>query len=984
MPSKKTDSSTPKKPATKKAPAAKKPAAPKKAPAAKKTAARKTKPDESTAITAKPIREPYTGPRSGTLVIVESPAKAKTIEKYLGSGYRVRASYGHVRDLPVSGKLRGEEVVGITIGDDWRLRYQVIERTDKGGKGRRSTQDIIDELRRESDKAEMVYLATDPDREGESIAWHIEEELQLDPDRTKRITFNEITKKAVQDAIRSARSIDQNLVDAQEARRAMDRIVGYPLSNLLSKKITRGLSAGRVQSVAVRVVVDREREIEAFKTEEYWRITALLAVPTGPKSLDGFVFPSKVLAKKKGAATANAVKLTDEQRADDPEGAESSDISENDSPETAEKAEKTPAQKIPNGSFVAELTHWQGKEFNASTEEATDTVYSQLNSAAYSIIKVEQKDRNDNAPPPFTTSSLQQQASIRLRMSAQRTMQTAQKLYEGVTLGADGLTALITYMRTDSTRVSDDALRMVRSHIEENYGSKYLPEKANFFKSGKSAQEAHEAIRPTDLTFTPARVANYLDSDQLRLYTLIYNRFVASQMTPAVVAVTNVEIQAGEGLFKAKGSIEKFDGYRKIWPAGKQEDVMLPLLAERMALTKLGLSSSQHFTQPPSRYNEASLVKMLEKEGIGRPSTYATIISTITKKGYVDLDNRRFKATELGKTVTDLLVKGFPSVLDVKFTSHFEEELDEIADGKMNSNSVLNEFWVPFKDALTAADSALPKAKGRETGEPCPRCGKPLVEMYSAKLKGSFVGCSGWNAKDAPCSYIKPREGEPEPVDIKVNCPTCGLPMVQRSSRWGAFLSCTGYKADGTGCNTICNLGENNEVIITCKKTEFPCTKCGKPLLWRKGKSAPYFTCSDSACKTTLEADKTGMAPQAPVDTGILCDKCQSPMVIKKGWRGPFLSCVGYPKCRNAKPLTKELKEKFKDILPAAPAKKQLPQVEVKEECPECGAPLKLCEARGRYFLGCSAWVETKCKGTKPISPELSEKIKAATTPPAS
>lgn len=947
-------------------------ATPKKAAAPRKPAARKPKAEETTAIVAKPKREPYTGPRSGNLIIVESPAKAKTIEKYLGSGYRVRASYGHVRDLPVSGKVRGEEVVGITIGSDWNLRYQIIERTDKGGKGRRSTQDIIDELRSESDKAEMVYLATDPDREGESIAWHIEEELQLDPNRTRRITFNEITKKAVQDALKNARAIDQHLVDAQEARRAMDRVVGYPLSNLLSKKITRGLSAGRVQSVAVRVVVDREREIEAFKTEEYWRINALLSVPTGPKSLVGFTFPAKVLAKKKGAATGPE-KLTDEQRAEDPEGAETSEAEDTET--TGDATAKAPTSKIPAGSFIAELAQWQGKPFASSTEEATDAIYAQLDLASYKITKVEQKDRNDNAQPPFTTSSLQQQASIRLRMSAQRTMQTAQKLYEGVTLGKDGLTALITYMRTDSTRVSDDALKMVREHVENVYGPKYLPAKPNFFKSGKSAQEAHEAIRPTDLSFTPQRVANFLDPDQLRLYTLIYNRFVASQMAAAVVAVTNVEIEAGQGLFKAKGQIEKFDGYRKVWPAGKQEDVMLPALAENMLLNKLGLSATQHFTQPPSRYNEASLVKMLEKEGIGRPSTYATIISTITKKGYVDLDQRRFKATELGKTVTDLLVKGFPSILDVKFTSHFEEELDEIANGKLKSNAVLNEFWAPFKDALTHADTALPKAKGRETGEACPRCNRPLVEMYSAKLKGSFVGCSGWNAKEEPCSYIKPREGEPEPVDIKVNCPTCTLPMVQRSSRWGAFLSCTGYKADGSGCNTICNLGENNEVIITCKKTDFPCPKCTKPLLWRKGKSAPYFTCSDSACKTTLEADKTGLAPQPPMETGINCDKCQSAMVIKKGWRGPFLSCSGYPKCRNAKPLTKELKEKFKDMLPPPPEKKKLPEIDIKDVCPECGSPLKLCEARGRYFLGCSVWAQTKCKGSKQLTPEQQEQL---------
>ncbi len=970
MPSKKPESSAAKKPAAKKAAAPKKPAAPRKKKAA----------GAETAVTAKPMREPYTGPREGTLVIVESPAKAKTIEKYLGGGYRVRASYGHVRDLPVSGKLRGEEVVGITIGDDWRMRYQIIERLDKGGKGRRSTQDIVDELRREADRAEMVYLATDPDREGESIAWHIEEELQLEPERTRRITFNEITKKAVLEAIRGARAIDRHLVDAQEARRAMDRIVGYPLSNLLSKKITRGLSAGRVQSVAVRVVVDREREIEAFKTEEYWRITALLSTPAGPKSPGSFVFPAKVLAKKKGAPTAQA-KPTDEQQAEDPEGADSSDPADGEA-DPAEAGEKAPAKvaapKIPANTFTAELAKWQGKEFNASSEEAADAVYALLNTAAYTITKVEQKDRNDYAQPPFTTSSLQQAASIRLRMSAQRTMQTAQRLYEGVTLGKDGPNALITYMRTDSTRVSDDALKMVRQHVEDIYGPKYLPAKPNFFKSGKSAQEAHEAVRPTDLTFTPQKVAQFLDTDQLRLYTLIYTRFVASQMSPALVAVTNVEIEAGDGLFKAKGQIEKFDGYRKVWPAGKQEDVTLPMLAEKMALNKLGLSATQHFTQPPSRYNEASLVKMLEKEGIGRPSTYATIITTITKKGYVDSDNRRFKATDLGKTVTDMLVKGFPSVLDVKFTSHFEEELDDIANGKMKSDDVLNEFWTPFKTALASAETDLPKAKGRETGEPCPRCGRPLAEMFSAKLKGSFVGCSGWNAKEEPCSYIKPREGEAEPVDIKVDCPVCKLPMVQRSSRWGAFLSCTGYKADGSGCNTICNLGENGEVVVTCKKTEFPCPKCNKPLLWRKGKSAPYFACSDTACKTNLEADASGVVPQPPIETGVVCDKCQSAMVVKKGWRGPFLSCVGYPKCRNAKPLTKELKEKFKDLLPPPATKKQLPSIEIKDTCPECGSPLKLCEARGRYFLGCSAWSQTKCKGSKQLTPAQEEQLKAA------
>jgi DNA topoisomerase I len=954
-----------KKPVAKKAPAKKAPA--KKA--AGKGAKAKNASDSTAVTAAKPPRaSEYTGPRSGNLIIVESPAKAKTIEKYLGSGYRVRASYGHVRDLPVSGKVRGEEVVGINVATGWQLRYQVIDRADKGGKNRRSTQDILDELKREADKAEMIYLATDPDREGESIAWHIEDELQLDPKRTKRITFNEITKKAVQDALKGARDIDQNLVAAQEARRALDRAVGYPLSNLLSKKITRGLSAGRVQSVAVKLVVEREREIEAFRTEEYWKITALLTTPTGAKGASPF--PPKVYAKKRGGPkTAEELKQEEDKpdvdtEVEDAEGAPAASVEDAEDKKT-----------IPPGSFVAELAQWQGKEFRTNTEDATDAVYAVLDKAAYTVTKIEQKDRNDYASPPFTTSTLQQQANIRLRMSAQRTMTNAQRLYEGVQVGSDGLVALITYMRTDSTRVSNDALAMVRAYIDNTYGKAYLPDKANTFKSGKSAQEAHEAVRPTDLTFTPEKVRPFLDNDQYRLYKMIFDRFVASQMAPALVAVTNVEITAAQGLFKAKGQIEKFDGYRRVWGAGKQDDVTLPNLTEKLALNKLGLTASQHFTQPPSRYNEASLVKMLEKEGIGRPSTYASILGTITKKGYVDLENRRFTATQLGKTVTDLLVIAVPDVMNVKFTSHFEEELDEISNGKMKYEEVLNEFWDPFKTALQKADTDVPKAKGRDVGEACPKCGRPLVEMFSAKLKGSFIGCSAWNDKEKPCGYIKPRPGEPEPVDVNVDCPTCKSPMVMRSSRWGNFLSCTAYKADGTGCNTVAVM-EADQVVITTKPTEYPCPKCGKTLLWRKGKAAPYFQCSDPGCKNLVDQGKDGK-PVPPIDTGVFCEKCNSPMLVRKSWRGPFLSCASYPKCRNAKPLSAELKEKLKDLLPPPPPKKELPNIEIKDLCPECGSAMKLCEARGRYFLGCTTWAKTKCTGTKQLSPEQTAQLES-------
>src|SRR5262245_26855498 len=636
-------------------PPRKKPAAapvkkPKKAAARKKTPAKKAARPRAASpngsprgvTQAPPARDTYTGPRKGNLIIVESPAKAKTIEKYLGSGFRVRASYGHVRDQPVSGKVKGEDVVGVDIASGWKLRYQVIERSEKGAsRARRSTEDILNELKREADRAEMVYLATDLDREGESIAWHIEEELNAAPKRTRRITLNEITKKAVQDALNNAREIDGNLVAAQEARRALDRVVGYPLSNLLGKKVTRGLSAGRVQSVAVKLVVDREREIEAFKPEEYWKITALLT-PQGLAKLGDFPFPAKVYAKKKGPEPAD-------EKSDEKPDAEQEATENSEGAESAPKAEKVEAPRLPEGSFLAQLAQWQSRPFRSGTEADTDAVYTVLDTAAYTITNVEQEDKLDRPPAPFTTSTLQQQASIRLYMGAQRAMQNAQRLYEGVNLGAEGQVALITYMRTDSTRVSSDAQQMVRAHSDNTYGPRYLPDKPNAYRSGKSAQEAHEAIRPTDLTNTPQRVQPFLDHDQHRLYTLIYNRFVASQMTPAIVAVTNVEIQADRGLFRAKGQIEKFDGYRRVWPAGRQEDVTLPPLAENQKLDKLGLSASQHFTQPPPRYNEASLVKTLEKEGIGRPSTYATILSTITKKGYVEAENRRFKATELGK-----------------------------------------------------------------------------------------------------------------------------------------------------------------------------------------------------------------------------------------------------------------------------------------------------------------------------------------------
>ncbi len=643
------------------------------------------------------------------LVIVESPAKAKTIQKYLGSDFEVAASRGHVRDLPKSR-------FGIDIEAGWVPTYQPL--ADHKG--------VLAELKKHAAKADLVYLAPDPDREGEAIAWHLKEALKLDDDRIRRVTFNEITKRAVQEAFSHAGAIDMDRVMAQEARRFLDRVVGYKLSPLLRKKVARHLSAGRVQSVAVRLIVDREREIQGFKPEEYWKITALLS----PEGTVEYQKTAKSEAKKKGPGKAEA----------------------DDNGET----EEPPAiPEVPQGAFLAELAEWKGQKFSVNNSEDADRIFKTLQDAPYVVAKVEQKDRQEKPSAPFTTSTLQQQANIRLRSSAKKTMMLAQKLYEGMDLGSEGSIALITYMRTDSVRVSEDALKTCREHISSKYGAPYLPAQANRYASGKSAQEAHEAIRPTDLSYTPERVAKFLPHDHLRLYTLIYNRFVASQMMPAVFAVTNVDVSAAEGVFKAQGKIMKFDGYRKVLPpAGKQEDAILPGLTEKQALDLLDLVPTQHFTQPPPRYSEASLVKSLEKEGIGRPSTYAAIISKIQERGYVEQKERRFWATEIGMVVTDLLVEHFPRVMDFKFTSHMEEELDEIESRKMHRDDVLTEFYEPFRQALQVAETKMKAVRGEETGEKCPQCGKALVVRYSKA--GRFLGCSGY----PECKFIKPREGE--------------------------------------------------------------------------------------------------------------------------------------------------------------------------------------------------------------------------------
>ncbi|MBA4066578.1 MAG: type I DNA topoisomerase [Isosphaera sp.] len=989
-----------KKPAT-----ADKPAAPKKATTRRKAAAAPSANGDA-APAAAPVADTPGSPKGKyDLVVVESPAKAKTINKYLGGGYQVLASYGHVRDLPTR-KEKGEEVAGVRIADGWKLRYVVDDGSeDDGPKGRRrkSPAAILAEIKKAANGANRVLLASDPDREGEAIAWHIADALKLPDARTFRITFNEITKTAVQRALASPGKISTDRVAAQEARRAMDRVVGFPLSNLLGKKVAGGLSAGRVQSVAVKLIVDREREIEAFKTEEYWKLTALLAKAGTGMAWAADPAKSKIFAKKKAEAAkpvewhapsdADAVADPDEPVVD----TEQEDAPVADAPGSPKAGEPGASATgglptPPEGAFLAELVRWAGAEPKLGNEAAADAVVAALAGVPFAVTKVEQKDRQDRPSPPFTTSTLQQQANIRLRFSTSRTMQAAQKLYEGVELSGMGQTALITYMRTDSTRVSADALTAVREFIKTHprlggRDPRYLPEKPNFYASGKSAQEAHEAIRPTDVTVTPQRARDAgLAGDQLRVYELIWNRFVASQCAAAVVAVTTVEATAGQGLFRATGRVVKFDGYRQVMsPVGKDEGLTLPSVAVGDALDRLDLFETQHFTQPPPRFSEASLVKALEKEGVGRPSTYSSIIATIQNRKYVTQERGRFFATEIGKVVTDFLVANFPSIMELKFTSHFEEELDDIETGKMQYRVVLDEFWGPFSELVQKANADAPAA--RETlDEPCPRCGRPLEKRFTAKTGGYFIGCTGWKDKESPCTYKRDSDGKEitGPTVTEIVCPACGKFMVRKEGRFGVFFTCEG----APDCPTTMNLGADGKPVVTALPTKVTCPKCEKTTLLLKESKAgkKYVQCPDAKCKFISDCDDLGN-PVKPPDTGIACEKCGSPMVVKVAWRGPFLSCSGYPKCRNAKSINAELREKLKDILPP-PAEKtekksDIPDVTVDETCPECDAPMRLMKSRfgPGFYLGCTKY--PKCKGKGQVSAELKRRIDAAAAAPA-
>jgi len=628
-----------------------------------------------------------------SLVIVESPAKAKTINRYLGPDFEVKASMGHVRDLPSKG-------LNVDIENNFEPTYDIMP-----GKKR-----VVTALKAAAKNCDKLYLATDLDREGEAIAWHLGEILGFPEDRTYRVIFNAITKSAIKEAFAEPGRIDADKVMAQQARRILDRIVGYQISPLLWKKVTRGLSAGRVQSVAVKMIVEKEREIRAFKAEEYWLIPAVFTTDLASRYqqpwLD-FIAPN----------------------AKDGKG-----------PSLEQQGEWL-AQ---HNAFKAELHKIGDQKFKAGNEEEARRVFEDLQRAEFRIADIETKESASRPSPPFITSTLQQAAANRLGFSAKRTMSIAQQLYEGIDLGSMGSLGLITYMRTDSTHLSGEAMGEVRNFIQGRFGDAYLPEEPNFYASKKTAQQAHEAVRPTDVDLTPDQIREFLNNEQYRLYDLIWRRFVACQMQAARWNVTTLNItaptSAGAAVYKASGRMLVFDGFTKVWPTNSSEQ-QLPAVQTGQTLAVVDIRPEQHFTKPPARYTEASLIKALEKEGIGRPSTYAPIISTIQERGYVEQKDKKFHATDLGEVVTGKLDEYFPRIMDIAFTRHMEEQLDKIEEQHLNWQGVLGDFYGPFKQNLETAQERMTHAKAESTPSEytCPDCGKPIV--YRFGKNGRFLTC---------------------------------------------------------------------------------------------------------------------------------------------------------------------------------------------------------------------------------------------------
>jgi DNA topoisomerase-1 len=802
-----------------------------------------------------------------SLVIVESPAKAKTIEKYLGKGFEVLASVGHIMDLP-------KNDIGV------ELENRTFEPTLIVSPGKEK---VVAQLKRAAAKADEIFLAPDPDREGEAIAYHLALQLGTSAKERKkirRVTFNEITKKAVQEAFKHARDVDQNLVDAQQTRRVLDRLVGYQISPLLWDKVRRGLSAGRVQTVAVRLIVEREREIGAFGPVEYW-------------TLDAELRPEKQADK---SFKARFIGIDGE-----------------------------PA-RVANGKDK------DGKELfiaNALADEKTmNAVVSALEEAHWSLVSVQSREQQRRPLAPFITSQLQRDAASKLGFNVRRTMGVAQRLYEGVDVGAEGTVGLITYMRTDSPRIAPEAIEGAREWIKKYLGAQYLPATANEYKGKKAAQDAHEAIRPTDASRTPESIARYLTEEQLKLYRLIWQRFVASQMMPAIFDVTTAKIAADSAKtgkiydFRVSGSVVRFDGFLKVYEVleEKKDDDdessnKLPNLDDVKKLELEKLDPERHFTQPPPRFNEASLVKVLEERGIGRPSTYASIINTIQDREYVTKISGRFYPTEIGMVVCDLLVKNFPYIFDIQYTAKLEEELDDIEEGKEKWTDLMNGFYNYFEDELKDAGEKMENIKRMEqkTDEKCDLCGSPLLLKWGKF--GSFFACSAYDKKDkSSCTFTKENTaGKPDlntqeaqdASEQEEYCENCGRVMVLRRGPFGMFMSCPGYNEDPP-CKTFRKLSQKQQQKqATPKPTGEDCPLCGKPLVLRQGAYGEFVSCSGyPKCKYIKQN----------LIEGLKCPKCGvGDIAERKARRGNiFWGCTNYPKCdftSNYKPVAKKCPE---------------------------------------------------------------------------
>lgn len=792
---------------------------------------------------------------ANALIIVESPTKVKTLSKFLGSEYTIKASVGHIKDLP-SNRL------GVDITHEFLPEYITIEGKEK----------VLTEIKKAAKKVEKIFLAPDPDREGEAISWHIANELmeQKGNYQIYRVLFNEITKKAVLQALANPGQIDQGKVDAQQARRVLDRLVGYQISPILWRKVRWGLSAGRVQSVAVRLICEREREIQAFVAEEYWTITAHLKAANPPP-------------------------------------------------------------------FTAKLFRIAEQKANLTKEEESTKIVEDLKGQEFLVTKVDKKRKKKHPVAPFTTSKLQQESFRKLHFSAKKTMVIAQRLYEGIELGDEGSVGLITYMRTDSTRVSEESLSEAREYIVNRFGQEYLPSQVNRYKNKNDAQDAHEAVRPTSVMREPEKIKGYLKSEEFLLYQLIWQRFIASQMNEALIDQTTVDLKALHYIFRATGSVTIFKGFSKLYEEGSDDEPStskdegasssnqaneLPPLSEGEKTHLQKLEPKQHFTQPPPRYSDATLVKELEEKGIGRPSTYATILGTIVNREYVDKDKKgRFSATELGLTVNDLLVDNFPEVLNVEFTAQMETSLDEVEEGKRDWVKALKSFYDSFNKYVKRAESNMKNVKreGILTEIDCDKCGKKMAIKWGRN--GEFLSCTGYPACKNAKEFTRGENGE---ILIKKNevadrkCEKCGSPMVLKHSRFGSFLACSGYPA----CKNTISVAalekptEDNEAAKNEK-----CDKCGSPMQIKVGPYGRFLSCTRyPECKFIK-----------PINIGICCPQpdCKGYLTERKSKQGrTFYSCSNYPECNFS-----------------------IWQKPIAEKCPKCNFPF-LTQAKNKLVCG--------------------------------